>query len=252
MRVGESAGRTGRYALAAEFAVFQAARFTEGRLRHGLEAAVDDRNGPGHHHFVADPGTATADDAFIRFKGDERIVLTDRQLPFFARKSAEPGPVAVGQILQRAGAGRLTAHAVIGMVGEQEFDDGLAQTGQLRAFGGDHHAGLGRSGAGGQGSRHSFDLHDTEPTAAIGLQAVVMTEGRYGICASRQTSRMVFPFSNAISLPLITIVCETVHRYSPCFGCSSEWEIAAFRTTEAFLWRKRTSLGEYFHHLNRS
>jgi hypothetical protein len=64
------------------------------------------------------------------------------------------------------------------MIGEQEFQHGLPQAGQLRGLGYDLHPGLTGRGAGGQWHGSAFDLHQAEPAASVGLQPFVVAVGR--------------------------------------------------------------------------
>jgi len=132
--VGEGAGGAGGDALTAEFAVVEAARLGEGGIRHDLETAIDQRDRAGHHDLVADPGATAADDALVRFIGDEGVVLADRQPPLLAREPVQPGAKAIGQFLETAVAGSLAAHAVVGVIGQQEFRERSCAGGSAAGF----------------------------------------------------------------------------------------------------------------------
>ncbi len=154
----QCAGGTDGHALATELAV----QITIIRRRYpGVKTAIGKVNGIHTLHLVTDPDTESAEDAFTHFPFDERILVNTTQRPCFTTKAVPPQLVKIGLLLQCAVTGPSADHAVVGVVGEQQLNNGAAQPVEPVAVRGDLHTFCSRGGAGGNRFGKTLNLNDT-------------------------------------------------------------------------------------------
>ena len=171
----ERAGGADADALAAELAVQV---LFKGRRYFGGEAPAGDIDRTDALDLVADAHALAAEDALLHVPFDKGVHVLFRVLAPFAVEPVRPDLVEVGQFLERAVAGPLADHAVVRMVGQEEFDDGAALALDLLVRGLDFHALGHRRGAGGHRPGHALYLDEAEPASAVGFEPRVVAERR--------------------------------------------------------------------------
>src|SRR5690606_31705951 len=122
---------------------------------------------------------ATAHNALGRVVAEVRvgvILFVAEEIGTVIAVAHRPHPHHTGDVLQLAVAVGRTGQAFQRMVGQVEFHHAAAQVAQLFGFGAHHHARFHRGGAGSRVAAAPVDLHQTQATGAVGLQAVAGTE----------------------------------------------------------------------------
>ena len=141
----------------------------------GGKAAAIDRQREGALHLAAGPHATRADDAGRRIEIKVRVALVDRRvqvvgaiLAITGRRDAQ----VFGRLVQFAAVAGRTFLAALGMVGEIQLHDALAQFRELVALGAHGHA-LGRQrGAGGREAALAVDLDQAQAAGAEGLERI--------------------------------------------------------------------------------
>ncbi len=143
----------------------------------GDGATVDDAERADAHAFVADAHAAEAEDATRAIVEDDGrpLFFVDVQLVF--GEAAFAGSVAKDHVLQFALAAFVADGAIERMVGEEEFERGLAGGCYLRGFGADDHAFGNRKRAGGHQLRHLLDFDQAHAAGGLQGEAFVIAEG---------------------------------------------------------------------------
>ncbi|MCY1199487.1 hypothetical protein D9M72_108910 [compost metagenome] len=167
--------RTGLHAGAAGHAFAVQERLVLARRHARFEALAGDRQRERALGFLAGAHAAVADDALGRVVGEVRVGFVQRALEVVGAVVAVAHVAQAhhaGHVLQFAVAVGRTGQAVQRVVGDVELHDAAAQFVQLRRFGVDHHAVLGRGRARSGVAPPAFDLHQAKPARAEGFQAV--------------------------------------------------------------------------------
>ena len=120
--VPKSTSRANRYTLTAELTVVKGAGFLKSCLRHGIESPTCYLDGTCHDYFIAYSCAAAAKNTFVRLKGNERIILSDRQVPFFTIKTCPFYIIFIGQVLKSTVACCLAAHTVVWVIGQEKVN----------------------------------------------------------------------------------------------------------------------------------
>ncbi|MNT00191.1 hypothetical protein D3C72_1346150 [compost metagenome] len=144
--------------------------------RHaGIEALAGDRQREGALRFLAGAHAAVADDALGGVEGEVRVGFVLFGLEVVGAVVAVAHVAQAhdpGHVLQFAVAVGRTGQAVQRMVRDVQLHHAAPKVVQLGRFGVDHHAVLGRRGAGRGIAAAAFDLHQAQPARAEGFQAV--------------------------------------------------------------------------------
>ncbi len=126
---------------------------------------------------MADANAAATENALVRLKGNKVVIVAARQTGLVAVKATAVDIIAISQILESAGPGGFAAHAVVGVIGQQQREDVPPDSGQLGAFGYNFHARSHWGGTGGLRILQALDFHHAEATAAVSLKARVIAQG---------------------------------------------------------------------------
>ena len=125
----KSASGAGRDALAAEQTVFGAKGLAESGVRLSVKTPAGHVYRALEHKVFADIDAPAAKYALVGIKRYERVVVLDREVPAFSFILARRDIIHISQFLQGAVTCFLTAHAVIGVVGQDEGKHRLSESG---------------------------------------------------------------------------------------------------------------------------
>ena len=110
----------GRYALAAEDAVFRILGFAESGVRDGRKAPSDQIDSPFSYDLMAYPDAPSAEYAFVRIEIYEWIIVAHREVSWSPGKLFRLNVIEIGEFLKVANACLFTYHTIVGMIGEDE------------------------------------------------------------------------------------------------------------------------------------
>ena len=173
---GQGPGGADGHALAAVHAARYVQALVEGRADLRPRAAADEVDGRDVLDLFADPHALAAEDALGRIADDRGAGGVQRVPRAVAGEAAAADAQLLGQLLQLAVAVADAIQAVVGMVGQQQFDDRLAGLDGAGRVGLDLHA----VGRGKGAARHqaplAFDLDHAHAAGAGGREAVDVAE----------------------------------------------------------------------------
>ena len=168
--------------------------FIEGRPDLGAGTAADEVDGPHLLHFLAHPNTLAAQDALGRVADNRRTRCVQPVLALFAGETALPYSESFSQGLQFAVAVADTVQAIVGVIGQQQLDDGLAgldRTGGMRL---DLHAVGDREGTARHQGPLTFDLDGAHPAGSRRRQIGNVAQGGHLDSHPAQRRQKHFPF----------------------------------------------------------
>ena len=142
-------------------------------------AALADAKRLDVHAFVADAHAAETEDAARVVEVDDGGKLLLGLVLLLFEEAALGGAVAEDHVLQLALAALVAHRAVERVVGEEEFEHGLAGVVHRRRSGAHHHPGLHDDRAGGLELGGFFDFHQAHPAGGLEREPRVIAEGRH-------------------------------------------------------------------------
>jgi hypothetical protein len=169
VRLGnERTGRTARYTLTAVDATRRIHPFVKGGSDSCFGTPIDEVNASNSLYFVADTDTFSAFDTFFGISDDgftgriDRISVTLSDEPPFA--DAE----RFGKQPKLAISIPFAKEAIVGMIGEEQFDNGSSSIDDPVSLGVNFHSGGNGKGTGRNEASLSFDFDDADAAGTCG------------------------------------------------------------------------------------
>ena len=170
----DRAGRADREAAAAELALGVEPRLAPRRDDPRLAAAALERERGALHHLLRVPHAARAEDAGVGVVAHQQVAVLVGLAPGVRKDDRRIDTEIVGELDQLV---RPAGRAAVQVLAEQHLRQRPLELRDRRVRRDDHPFGdAGR--AGGQRPRRALDADDAHPAAAVGVELVVVAEGR--------------------------------------------------------------------------
>src|SRR4030042_996452 len=170
--------------------------------------SVDEINSANAFNFITNSHTLTTEDTLLHISFHERIVISLVVYSSLAYKPVFLDPVKIGKFLEHAITCPFAHHAVIRVIGEDEFKGCFPHLFQVGACCYDLHPLIYRRCTGCNRPCQAFNFYNTKPAPSIGGKCRMVTESRY--------RDVEFPYGikNCGTLPdrdLLSIYCYRYH-----------------------------------------
>lgn len=180
MRLGnECAGRTTGYALSAVDATRYVHSFIESGADSRFGASIDKIDASDSLYFVADTDTFPAFDTFFGISNDGFAGRIDRISIALSKESAAADTEGFGKCSELAISISFAEKAIIGMIGEEQFDNGSSGIDDTVGLGVDFHSGTYRKCTRGHEASLAFDFYDTDAAGSCWREPLVVAERWY-------------------------------------------------------------------------